>query len=493
MSKTLSKILVICAMVVIFPLMVAGTAFASFYSVEATTIVEVYAGTHSAPADAFAQVQFENDADTKFEITKGHLKGIQLKTLSNGYDFVGWYEGSLQEYLEDENVELISKDSKLNVKACDYKNLVAVFELKSYTFTWNYAANPEQMSDISTAAPEGSKSIYYWGDQLPVLSNENFDFKGWKVEGKDSFYSSAKFETSGEYSLSALAESWISHGQVEINYYDENENLLSSETVYKGETVALKDVSTLVTLQDGYEYSWRDSNGSAPSETFSIAKEYDGTEFKLSLKKEAVNYTANMKVNDVASFKGDSVSFTVENIKAVEGLFKAENWNKYSFHEVAGISYNGTTYTASQARDLVNAVVAASKTNEENPEFDVVLEKHFETFVANSIGLISNSDAIYQQGEVVEYALSGSVSYSSTGTVAQLLNIGNKTFVCDTEDDAAIVDVVGIRITWADGSYNDFNVTRETKLLDLIENVLSVKSFGNAESFIVESLTVKFA
>ena len=200
-----------------------------------------------------------------------------------------------------------------------------------------------------------------------------------------------------------------------------------------------------------------------------------------------------MKVKEVASFKGDSVSFTVENIKAVEGLFKAENWNKYSFHDVAGISYNGTTYTASQARDLVNAVVAASKTNEENPEFDVVLEKHFETFVANSIGLISNSDAIYQQGEVVEYALSGSVSYSSTGTVAQLLNIGNKTFVCDTEDDAAIVDVVGIRITWADGSYNDFNVTRETKLLDLIENVLSVKSFGNAESFVIESLTVKFA
>lgn len=497
MSRTLSKILVICAMVVVFPLMIVGTAFASFYSIDATTIVEVYVGSHTASADAFAKVQYEDQADTKLSITEGHLNQIKIKTLSNGYDFLGWYAGSVEEYLEEENAQLLSSEDNLCVKISDYDNLVAIFETKSYSITWDYIANPES-NEMIQVAPEGSKETYYWGDALPVLTHSNFDFNGWTIEGDDTFYSAAKFANSGEIKLNAKANSWTSHGQVTINYYDENGVLINdaSETIYKGEAYQIKNVSELVSTQAGYKYTLKDKDGNSPIGSVTIPREYESNQFDFFIDKNAVNYTATLAQGNVATYnKSTAIAFTVENKASLEALFDEENWSKYSFHEITGFTFEDATYTKDQIDLFVSKVVDLSKHNETNVDIEVSIKQYFSTFRAQNVGLISDTEAIYQQGEFIEYTFNGNVSNAATATIEQLLNIEGKTFVKDYEDEASVVDIAGVRLYWSDGSYNDFNVTRTTVLNDLIETIiekLGAANFENAEEFVVSKLVVRF-
>ncbi len=492
MSRTLSKILVICAMVVVFPLMIVGTAFASFYSIEATTAVEVYTGSHEVPTDAFAQVQYGEQANTKLTIAEGHLNEIQIKTLSNGYDFVGWYAGTLKDYTADENPEFISAEKTLKAKTVDYENLVAVFELKSYTLSWNYIANPENTAEVSTTAPEGAKAEYYWGDALPVLSYDHYDFKGWTVEGDETFYSAAKFENSGAVVANALANSWQSHGQVEVRYYDEDKNIINdaTETIYKGSVVAIKNPSDVVTLEDGYKYSWKDSNNFTVSGSFSIPKEFEGESVNFYLNKETATYTANLTENAEATYNTASVSFTVKNKTALENLFNEENWNKYSFHEIAGISFNETTYTTTD--ELSAAIVASSKNNNATVELEVVLKKYFETFTVKEVDF---NIAIFQKDEEIEetnYSFGDKVGGLTSQTVEEWLDIAGKTFVDSTEDDAKVVDVVNLRI-WVNGEFSFYNVTRETVFADIIESILTKYTVGNDSVFEIEKIIVNFS
>lgn len=493
MSRTLSKILVICAMVVVFPLMIVGTAFASFYSIEATTVVEVYAGTHDVPTDAFAQVRYGEEAKGKLTISEGHLNEIQIKALSNGYDFIGWYDGTVQEYTEDETPEFVSAEETLKISASDYENLVAVFEIKSYTLSWNYVENPENASNVTTTAPQSAKAVYYWGDTLPELAYDHYDFKGWTVDGDTTFYTAAKFANSGAVTVKALENSWQSHGQVNVNYYDENKNIIASATekVYKGSVVIVKNPANILTLVDGYKYSWKDVNGFTLAGNFTVSKEFEGENVDLYLKKEVATYTANIVENAEASYKTKAVSFTVENTASLEDLFVEENWNKYSFHEIAGFTFSGTKYTS--AADLANAIVASSKNGNAIVELDVEIQKYFETFTANEVVFVSTGSAVYQEGESIEYSISGAVSAASTATIEELLNIKDLTFVNDNEDNAEVVDVATIRIAFTNGTFSDFTVTRETVLNDVIEAVLAKHSVANAGVITIAKLTVNFA
>ena len=160
MSKTLSKILVICAMVIIAPLMIVGTAFASFYSIEATVNFFAYTG-EVENLDAFAEVKHGESADSELSISKGHKQEISVSTHSTGYDFLGWFEGTIEEY-KNGTAALISNESLLKIKVEDYSNVVAAFKIKSYTIeSWSYLETPE--AAVKTTAPAGAKTEYVYG------------------------------------------------------------------------------------------------------------------------------------------------------------------------------------------------------------------------------------------------------------------------------------------------------------------------------------------
>ena len=88
MSRTLSKILVICAMVVLFPLMIVGTTFAAYYSIDASVVVKAYTNKISNSSEAYAQVVYDGKAEQDFTITDSHMKDISLKFLGQDLENV---------------------------------------------------------------------------------------------------------------------------------------------------------------------------------------------------------------------------------------------------------------------------------------------------------------------------------------------------------------------------------------------------------------------
>lgn len=508
MSKTLSKILVICALAVVFPLMIVGTALASFYSLESTLVIEAYAGVHSMPVGAFASVQHGDNAGKEISITDGHLKTVTLKTLSNGYDFVGWYAGTVEDYASETAPEFVSEEANIDVKLSDYSNLVAVFEIKSYNVTsWNYVANPET-NELATTKPEGAKDVYYWGDKLPELEHAHHDFNGWKLDGQQDVVNVAKFENSGDISLTAGADAWTSHGQVTINYYDEENNLIStaSETIYKGEDYDIKAVADVVTVEAGCAYHWVDSAQNVASGTLSISKDFAGNEFNFYLKKNLISYTATL-LQDVPAYKNNTtITFTKQDTSKLTEIFDENNWNIYSFSEVTSISYNGVEYSESQIADFVNAVINGA---ENAVEITATIDQNYENVAIGSISYETTS-----QGAVFEklgdsYASlypMRNISRSSTWTLDAILGIEFKTLVDADDSDAnpQVLKLANLKIqlsvggTILDYAVSAFNLTTDMSFNDLIEIIISDERNANVyfesdEIFEISSITAIFS
>ena len=140
MSRKISNILVICAMVVVFPLLIIGSAFAAYYSINASVNVSIYKGLYSSQS-ASASVVYNSKANTEtFEISGSHAKVITLKANATGYEFKGWFNGTEQSYKEAEladDVKYFNTEKELQVKLSDYENILAVYEIIPFTITYN--------------------------------------------------------------------------------------------------------------------------------------------------------------------------------------------------------------------------------------------------------------------------------------------------------------------------------------------------------------------
>jgi hypothetical protein len=127
-------------MVVVFPLLIIGSAFAAYYSINASVNVSIYKGLYSSQS-ASASVVYNSKANTEtFEISGSHAKVITLKANATGYEFKGWFNGTEQSYKEAEiadEVKYFNTEKELNVKLSDYENILAVYEIIPFTITYN--------------------------------------------------------------------------------------------------------------------------------------------------------------------------------------------------------------------------------------------------------------------------------------------------------------------------------------------------------------------
>ena len=104
MSNKLAKILMICSLIVLIPLLVVGTVLAVYFSMNDSVNIEVYEnvqyGSVAAPTIGSnnATVKYvENDGI--FVVTNGHNRNTVLKAnLVDGLRFKGWFEGTKDEY-----------------------------------------------------------------------------------------------------------------------------------------------------------------------------------------------------------------------------------------------------------------------------------------------------------------------------------------------------------------------------------------------------------
>ena len=433
MSRTFSKVLVICAMVVVLPLMIVGTAFAAFYSIDdvvnvATVFVD---GLKSPSEDVYARVLYEDTRSETLEIKEGHTKVVEITADFSpvAYKFEGWYQGTAEDYANGKGV-LATEDKNLSVKMVGTANYVAVYSALKYSVSFEYLENPE---DTSTFKEVAAKE-YIYGEALPNFSGEYkgnvYDWAGWMInkEGADDTrYNAVTFE---DKTVNLYAP-WKEKSAVTISFkYGDKTVTKEIHANVQWEIPAITDEffnGLGIEQAFGYNYEWKTSDGIVHT---SISTDVD---MELTLVKTLKSYTVGLTLSDEtkADLKEDltteEITFTVENFSVFEKWLAYEA--KYSFWKVDGIKYGETTYTAENLQDL-----AVAYATDETKTFDLVIEKVFTTVTADGIKYFSSSsdeNKVYNlpvywddtsvNGNRLEWV--GEASGNSTITLEEFLDI----------------------------------------------------------------------
>ena len=391
MSNKLAKVLVICALVVVLPLFVAGTVIAVYNSLNSTINVEVYTGEKeegrvypqepTITSDAGVE-QVDNEGVLSYKVTNGLNKQTKLEFTAVGYNFVGWFNGTRAEYVQvigdlqdGEQIEFIQEvpNQVLSINQKDYSNITAVFEVISYNFEFYYQQTPN--GEFLTTAPNG-KSDYIYGEQLPTFADtDTHDFLGWAIYdentqtivGKPSKV--ANFATTDGLTLTTV---WEEVKTYSVEYFDEDNPLYSDEVTIR--TIANYKLRQ-PTVETGYSATWKDASGKVIT---SITKEMlEANEasltIKLYLSTSANDYSAIFTGANGATFVGgeNKAEFSVEYISELSKFEDMANWlfNEFSY-EFSGYEYNGNTYAT--GKELVDAIA------KDNPQSPVSVQVNFE-------------------------------------------------------------------------------------------------------------------
>ena len=403
MSNKLAKVLVICALVVVLPLFVAGTVIAVYNSLNSTINVEVYTGEKeegrvypqepTITSDAGVE-QVDNEGVLSYKVTNGLNKQTKLEFTAVGYNFVGWFNGTRTEYVQaigdlqdGEQIEFIQEvpNQVLSINQKDYSNITAVFEVISYNFEFYYQQTPN--GEYVTTAPNG-KTEYIYGEQLPTFADtDTHDFMGWAIydENAQTIVGEpskvANFATTDGLTLTTV---WEEVKTYRVEYYGDdgmldNDNDTFTTRNYQDYQLQIPDARV------GYTATWQDASGNViTSITQEMLEENEAsTTIRLYLTYSANTYSASFTGANGATFTGGSrtATFTIENTAELSKFDVDSNWSHsdgYSY-TVGSYSYNGNSYTT------IDALVQAIATR--NPQSQVSVQVNFsrvtETFTVN--------------------------------------------------------------------------------------------------------------
>ena len=482
MSKTLSKVLMICAMVVVFPLMIVGTVFASYYSIDATLALDLCTNSVAPLTGSYAKILVNGkEYSEKTTFTYGHLKDVTLVAAAEGYDFVGWFMGNSQDYNAAKlagDVDYISTKNALTFEMREHDKVTAIFEEREYTLSYNFETTTEDGKAVLNVPTTADQNIV-WGSKLPELQSEGYKYKfaGWKIkDGDGTIYTHATFDTK----TAELEAVWNEQKKFRISYVN-NGIEVDYDEIFEGEpyqTKSLADVmgENSITEENGYTYSWDHAQTTFTNDTtFSIVK----TAIEYSVK---VNHTAELAAN------AETATFSLENVEGLKALLAAANWTaKYDFRAYMGVVYNGTTYTAENAQEFVNKVVATYGRGTDNAiEVTAKVDESKYTRVTFSDynvdgALITGSNGyVYKQGDIGYTPWKNVVKSNSLN--ATLEEIAGLEGVELYDANNNLVRITGVKIkidsskTVSRYEANGTAITKDTKMIDILQELLNNNS-----------------
>lgn len=496
MSKKLSKILVICAVIATFSLMIVGTAFAAYYSIDASVSVFVYVDSLSNASDAYAQVTFEGKQykqNSLIEINGGHLNDVTLTAEGNGYEFLGWYAGNKESFMNNLQAGTVNYDAgtedKITFGMTDHQNLVAHFAIKQKNVEWRYVADPTQPENLTTTAPTGYTNSFDYGDVLPTLSYSDigWTFVGWQVNGEDTIYRTANADMFAKENV-VLSAKWRETEKVSVTYKVNETVLETVDDIYVGSTYTLEDAKTLNTeayqREKGYRYFWK--SGTVNGEEFGNQVVLSG-DLTVYLGKEIRVYDVNPVVqNSEVEYTGSrNLSFSVTDFTSLEALFNSNNYKTtYSFWTVTStVQFGGTTYSTAEA--LKEAIIESSPYTSTTATVNILstIEKKYSTFSLATAptfqaGVETNwSYSVYDDAETDNIPNISNISnVSSALTLNEVLALGSvQKLYADVDSDGEREEVV-IKYLVIGGI--DYRVSGTDTINDIIEKYISKTHFS---------------
>ncbi|MBP3431877.1 MAG: hypothetical protein J6K39_03385 [Clostridia bacterium] len=513
MSRTFSKIMVVCAMVILLPLMVVCTAFAAYNAIDAIVNVKTIVDVKSVDQSVYASVMYDGESNETFTIKKGHTQKAEIKAHYSkaAYEFLGWFVGDEKKYesAKANNTVELNNAETLSFNMTDAENYLAVYEIVKYDVSYDYPEDPEvDIDDVfSTTAPEGGKYQYNYGEALPTLTTTNpeYYFAGWVVNG--ARYTTATFAQADTY---VLAHPWLEVEKVAITF-KAGDTVLKTEDVIKDQTYVLPTVEDLIAGTSvensykvaGYTYSWA-INGATVTQINPTAA------CTVEIKATPIQYTATLKYDASLLAEGqvvEAVTFTVEDYDGFDAWFNLDL--KYSFTSIKGFNFkNGTTDKTVLAygtgASLAEFVAEDFPTTSASVEIEMLINSDYSSlkvtgttsFKAGS-GSIFNKDVYklvdvngVEDYEVVE-GLDGAQKLG-TQTIKELLDVEGTTLAASNGDGTYTeVKLVALIVN---GHELSVPVDGRENVYDLIEALLAngKTSAVDGEVFTINSLQACF-
>lgn len=354
MSKHLIKILTICALIVLVPLVIVGVALTS---------TEAVGCTLSVFADGIEKVG-ETDYQGKSSDVKifvnGEEKGTSVKLTKHtevtvtyegeGYNFEGWYNCNYSEIKGDENKVSTSVSYTFELNSDTILTAVRNVKVYSIHYTGKY-------DDDTTEIDETQTNVAYNQPLTTIESKAGATFLGWcEVDEQGNIMSEpttvAKFTSANV----TLVPAWSSQmkvvylkGDTEITSRRLTESAVSSYTLLGANDQIVKN-----NITKGYEFAgW--TNRATGADVTSISFDLNGIE--LVLKENLITYTINVKFNALSD-STTQVSYDVVN-----------GFRQYSAvregYTLTGADFNGTTYAYNQTTKTFNGLGDAIVANGE--------------------------------------------------------------------------------------------------------------------------------
>lgn len=353
MSRHLVKIISVCALIVLLPLLIVGTALSVTEAVAYTvSIFEDGNDGHNYQDILSSKMTIYVDGEPVLDQAGQPATSVTVKKYtdvtvefvgSEGYVFDGWYNGNPAEITAES-----TPASELNSYTFTVKgrtNLTALRNVRTYQITYAGEYDNGDPVDITPA----TQTVEYNQALQSLTSKTGANFEGWYVfvEGNTNTAGQTR-ATFGTAESVVLHPAWSN--QMTVTYYagDKNtiiEQVKLSESQYEAyQLLAAEDDKVVANITPGYQFTaWTDISGSpiALPENF-----VGGSEVKIYLQETAINYPLTVKFSAIDE-RTDSISF---NADSKFSAYKVQR-DGYTF---AGISCDGELYTYA-GNDLVNA------------------------------------------------------------------------------------------------------------------------------------------
>lgn len=391
MSNKLAKVLLICALVVVLPLFIAGTVIAVYYSMNAVTTFEVYTDSQIVSAPTITSgATVEYDAETgSYRVINGHSKVTSVEYSAEGFNFNYWFDGSREEYVkligdianasdetirEELNAELeaktLSTSNILSFRTGDIENITAVFSAITYDVQYSIATTP------NGEAVNGSAELIYGQSIADVLgynlqNTDTHDFVGFIVNGdENTIYTTATFPVSAEeITISAL---WKEVPSFQVRYYKNGEIIdgITSTEFNRNTYTTITVVNPMEQNTNGYTAVWQRKGVAFTEVTIDMLANpvYDTVNhIDVNLVETPIVYNFQITGNasgTTATYRNDS-SFTVtaDNYTIFNTVRSASNWTfgqyAWEFDDFT-YTHNDSSYEGDSVDALINAITTAN-------------------------------------------------------------------------------------------------------------------------------------
>ena len=340
MSKYLIKILSICAFVILFPLIIVGSALCVTEAMACTLKVLSGGVEGGYGASSNVSIFINNEKQDLNEVSVKKNTEVTVTYEGTGYDFVGWYNGNYEE-IDRAKDSAVSTSVSYTFFVRGNTTLTAVRDVKEYTIT--YAGIMDDGSDVVIEEGEQGKT-YKYGENLKTLEPvQDGNFDGWYIlnSSDPKSYTKAIFENSGDYTLTPAWSNLMVISYVDKDTgYEIAQDLVTEESLKNYQLVNSEDsrvVNYLTNKKPGYEFeSWVDVNGNiiqANDILFTVNEKFT---IYISVSEKSYNITVQRSEIDEAT------ADITYNVKDGFSAYDTTGRRGYNF---VGLVYNDTLYT----------------------------------------------------------------------------------------------------------------------------------------------------